>query len=135
MWDALQTAHEGTSGVKDRRVEMLVEEFHKFEMLKDERVRDLEIRFTHLITNLAALGKTFTEKEQINKILKVLKGDWFTKVTILQEVQDESTRSVTALFGCLAEYEPTLLAQRESQGTNKGKNLALIAPDREIGRK
>ena len=25
MWDALQTAHEGTAGVKDRRVEMLVE--------------------------------------------------------------------------------------------------------------
>ena len=62
MWDALQVAHEGTSGVKDRRVEMLVEEFHKFEMLKDERVRDLEIRFTHLINNIAALGRTFTEK-------------------------------------------------------------------------
>ena len=86
--------------MKDRRVEMLVEEFHKFEMLKDERVRDLEIRFTHLINNLTALGRTFTEKEQVNKILKVLKGDWLTKVTILQEVQGESTKSVTALFGC-----------------------------------
>ena len=46
MWDALQIAHEGTTGAKDRRVEMLVEEFHKFEILKDERIRDMEIRFT-----------------------------------------------------------------------------------------
>ena len=44
MWDALQTAHEGTTGVKDRRVEMLVEEFHKFTMVPDEHTRDLEIR-------------------------------------------------------------------------------------------
>ena len=58
MWDALQTAHEGTTGVKDRRVEMLVEEFHKFTILSDEPIGDLEIRFTHLINNLATLGRT-----------------------------------------------------------------------------
>ena len=73
MWEALETAHAGTSGVKDRRVEMLVEEFHKFTMLPDEPIRDLEIRFTHLINNLAALGKTISEKEQVNKILKGIK--------------------------------------------------------------
>ena len=119
MWDALQTAHEGTTGVKDKRVEMLVEEFHKFTMVPDEPIRDLEIRFTHLINNLAALGRTISEKEQVNKILKVLKGDWLTKVTILQEVQGESTKTVTALFGSLAEYEPTLLAQRNPQAAQK----------------
>ena len=83
MWEALETAHSGTSGVKDRRVEMLVEEFYKFTMLPDEPIRDLELRFTHLINNLASLGKTIPEREQVNKILKVLKGDWLTKVTIL----------------------------------------------------
>ena len=123
MWDALQTEHEGTSGVKDRRVEMLVEEFHKFTMLPDEPIRDLELRFTHLINNLASLGKTIPEREQVNKILKVLKGDWLTKVTILQEVQGESTRSVTALFGSLAEYEPTLLAQRAPKQLQKPRIL------------
>ena len=49
----------------------------------------------------------------------------------MQEVQGESTRSVTALFGSLAEYEPTLLAQRTPQATTKAKNLALVAPSRE----
>ena len=83
MWEALETVHAGTSGVKDRRVEMLVEEFHKFTMLPNEPIRDLELRFTHLINNLASLGKTIPEKEQVNKILKVLKGDWLTKVTVL----------------------------------------------------
>ena len=131
MWEALETAHAGTSGVKDRKVEMLVEEFHKFTMLPDEPIRDLELRFTHLINNLASLGKTIPEKEQVNKILKVLKGDWLTKVTILQEVQGDSTRSVTALFGSLAEYEPTLLAQRAPQAAAKAKNIALVAPSKE----
>ena len=112
MWEALETSHEGTSGVKNRRVEMLVEEFHKFTMLPDEPIRDLELIFTHLINNLASLGKTILEKDQVNKILKVLKGDWLTKVTVLQEVRGDSTRSITALFGSLAEYEPPKQPQK-----------------------
>ena len=61
-----------------------------------------------------------------------MKGDWITKVTILQEVQGESTSSITALFGSLAEYEPTLLSQRAPQASSKTKNLALVAPSKEI---
>ena len=52
-------------------------------------------------------------------------------MTILQEVQGESTSSITALFGSLAEYEPTLLAQRAPQAAAKTKNLALVAPSKE----
>ena len=132
MWEALEAAHSGTKGVKARRVEMLVEEFHKFAMISPtEPIRELELRFTHLINNLTSLGKDIPEEEQVSKILKVLKGDWITKVTILQEVQGESTSSITALFGSLAEYEPTLLAQRAPQATSKTKNLALVAPSKE----
>ena len=80
MWEALEAAHSGTKGVKARRVEMLVEEFHKFTKLPNEPIRDLELRFTHLINNLASLGKDIPEEEQVSKILKVLKGDWITKV-------------------------------------------------------
>ena len=88
MWEALEAAHSGTRGVKARRVEMLVEEFHKFAMLSPtEPIRELELRFTHLINNLASLGKDIPEREQVSKILKILKGDWITIVTILQEVQ------------------------------------------------
>ena len=117
MWEALEAAHSRTRGVKARRVEMLVEEFHKFAMLSPtEPIRELELRFTHLINNLASLGKDIPEREQVSKILKILKGDWITKVTILQEVQGESTSSITALFGSLAEYEPTLLAMRAQIG-------------------
>ena len=75
MWEALEAAHSGTKGVKARRVEMLVEEFHKFTMLPNEPIRELELRFTHLINNLASLGKDIPEEEQVSKILKVLKGD------------------------------------------------------------
>ena len=109
-----------------------MEEFHKFAMLSPtEPIRELELRFTHFINNLASLGKDIPEREQVSKILKILKGDWITKVTILQEVQGESTSSITALFGSLAEYEPTLLAQRAPQTLSKAKNLALVAPSKE----
>ena len=77
MWEALEAAHSGTKGVKSKHIKMLVEEFHKFAMLSPtEPIRELELRFTHLINNLASLGKDIPEVEQVSKILKVLNGDW-----------------------------------------------------------
>ena len=49
----------------------------------------------------------------------------------MQEVRGDSTRSITALFGSLAEYEPTLLAQRAPQAATKAKNLALMVHSKE----
>lgn len=55
--DALQVAHEGTTGVKERRVEQFVSEFHSSFMKEGETIRVLEIRFTHLINNMTAIGR------------------------------------------------------------------------------
>ena len=95
--------------MKARRVEMLVEEFHKFAMLSPtEPIRELELRFTHLINNLASLGKDIPEEEQVSKILKVLKGDWITKSYHLAG----SPRRVNQLYHCpvwFSGYEHCLL--------------------------
>ena len=94
-------------------------------MKDDESIRDVEIRFTHLINNIIALGRKIRETEQVNKVLKVLTPKCLTKATVIQEIQGESTRSITALFGNLLEYEATLKVQENLHGKGKKKNLAL----------
>lgn len=42
-------------------------------------------------------------------------------------MQGESTKSITTLFGNLAEYESTMRIQKEFYGDKKKKSLALAA--------
>ena len=54
-------AREETAGVKDRRVERFLSDFHAFAMQR-EFIQELEIRYTHLIYNLTALERRILEK-------------------------------------------------------------------------
>ncbi|XP_075088389.1 uncharacterized protein LOC142170388 [Nicotiana tabacum] len=46
IWDALQTAHEGTNQVKRSRVELLMRNHELFSMKESERIQDMMTRFT-----------------------------------------------------------------------------------------
>ncbi|XP_070046943.1 uncharacterized protein [Nicotiana tomentosiformis] len=50
IWDALQTAHEGTNQVKRSRTELLMRNYELFSMKESEPIQDMMTRFT-IITN------------------------------------------------------------------------------------
>ena len=54
MWDALEIAHEGTAGVKQNRVNTLMIEYDLMRMKLGESIGEFQLRFTHLINQLAA---------------------------------------------------------------------------------
>lgn len=53
------------------------------------------------------------------------------KAPTIQEMQGESTSSITALFGSLDEYESTLKVQSNLHGDVKKKSLALVISEKE----
>ncbi|XP_070020451.1 uncharacterized protein [Nicotiana sylvestris] len=63
IWDALQIAHEGTTQVKQSKIDMLTTEYELFRMKGDESIQDMHTRFTSIINELHSL---------IRKILSVL---------------------------------------------------------------
>ena len=69
IWDALQVAHEGTNKVKQSRIELLMRKYELFEMGDKETVMEMYSRFTHVTNELKSLGKSFTTKELVRKIL------------------------------------------------------------------
>nr|XP_033515295.1 uncharacterized protein LOC117279798 [Nicotiana tomentosiformis] len=57
IWEALQTAHEGTTQVKQSKIDMLTTEYELFRMKDDESIQDMHTR----------------------KILSVLPSSWESK--------------------------------------------------------
>ena len=72
IWRLLETTHEETDQVKESRINILV---HDYELLfiKDfESIVEMFSRFMMIVSELEALGKTYTKVEKVMKILRSL---------------------------------------------------------------
>ena len=61
MWQALKVAHEGTFGIKENKVNTLMIEYDLLHMKSREFIAEFQLRFTHMINQLSALGKTYDQ--------------------------------------------------------------------------
>ena len=58
----------------------------------------MQKRFTHIVSHLASLGKTFPNEDLINKVLRCLNREWQPKVNVSTESKDLSSMSLATLF-------------------------------------
>ncbi|XP_075096473.1 uncharacterized protein LOC142174554 [Nicotiana tabacum] len=72
IWEALQTAHEGTTQVKQSKFDMLTTEYELFRMKDDESIQDMHTRFTFIINELHSLGEIISKNKLVRKIVSVL---------------------------------------------------------------
>jgi len=72
MWDTLEVKNEGMSDVMRSRINTLTHEYELFRMNQNESIQDIQKRFTHIINHLALLGKTVSNGDLINKVLRCL---------------------------------------------------------------
>ncbi|XP_070025549.1 uncharacterized protein [Nicotiana sylvestris] len=72
IWEALKTVHEGTTQVKQTKIDMLTTEYELFKMRDDESIQDMHSRFTFIINELHSLEelignlKTYELKRKID---------------------------------------------------------------------
>ncbi|XP_075083276.1 uncharacterized protein LOC142167024 [Nicotiana tabacum] len=83
IWEALQTAHEGTTQVKQSKIDMLTIEYELFRMKDDESIQDMHTRFTSIINELHSLGDIIPWNKLVRKILSVLPSSWESKVNAI----------------------------------------------------
>ena len=87
-WDRLQVLHEGTDQVKETKISMLVHQCKMFKMLEHEDIDEMTTRFMHIINQLKALGKRYTNAKMVRKIMRRLSKVWRLKVTPIQEAKN-----------------------------------------------
>jgi hypothetical protein len=127
IWDKLEIIHEGTSEVKESRINMLVHEYELFHMEKDEDISKMHSRFTTLINTLTTLGKVYSMKDKVMKILRCLPRSWREKVTAILEARDLDKLTMDQLIGSLLTHEMTIGKddEEERKEKQKGKGIAL----------
>ncbi|MCQ7416375.1 hypothetical protein NP118_23500, partial [Salmonella enterica] len=88
IWDKLEITHEGTSQVKETKIDMLVHQYEMFKIDENEALSDMFIRFTNIVNALEGLGKKYSNLEKVKKLLWSLSKQWAPKVTVIQEAKD-----------------------------------------------
>ena len=72
IWHTLEITQEGTSIVKESKINLLVYSYELFCMKPSENIEDMYTYFMDVINGLKALGKSFFDFKFINKILRYL---------------------------------------------------------------
>ncbi|XP_075075078.1 uncharacterized protein LOC142162636 [Nicotiana tabacum] len=97
IWEALQTAHEGTTQVKQFKIYMLTTEYELSRMKDDESIQDMHTRFTSIINELYYLGESIPRNKLVRKILSILPSSWESKVNAIIEAKDLQTLTMDEL--------------------------------------
>jgi hypothetical protein len=124
IWDTLKIHHEGTSHVKETRIDIGVRKFEIFEMNEEENIDEMYSRFTSIVNELRSLGKIYSPHDRIRKILRCLPSTWRPMVTAITQAKDLNTLALEDLIGTLRAHEVLL---QEDKPMRKGKMIALKA--------
>jgi len=122
IWDTLKIHHEGTSHVKETRIDIGVRKFELFEMKETENIDEMYGRFTIIMNELRSLEKDFTVHERVRKILRCLPKSWRHIVTAITEAKDLKKLRLEDLIGSLKAHEVLL---QEDKSSNKSKMIAF----------
>jgi len=102
IWDKLVVTYEGTSQVRETKINMFVHQYVLFKMQPEETIKEMFARFTDITNKLKSLGKTYTNEEMVRKILRCLpKSKWGPKVTAIEDAQDLRSLALNDLLGKL----------------------------------
>lgn len=124
VWDTLKIHHEGTSHVKETRIDIGVRKFEVFEMSENETIDEMYARFTTIVNEMRSLGKAYSTHDRIRKILRCLPSMWRPMVTAITQAKDLKSMNLEDLIGSLRAHEVVLQGDKP---VKKVKTLALKA--------
>ena len=122
VWDALETLHGGTDDVKQSKINTLVQQYEVFCMEDGETTSSMQMRFTHIVNKLQNLGKTISNQDCTNKMVRCMTREWQPKVTAIKESQNLNALSMITLFGKLKEHEHEITRFKSSEDERKLKD-------------
>ncbi|XP_057999301.1 uncharacterized protein LOC131178357 [Hevea brasiliensis] len=91
----------------------------------DETISQMYDRFVEIIGRIKSLGKTFTNKELIKKILRSLPKEWLPKVTSHKDSKDLSKVQLDELLENFIDYEMTLKKEQFEEPSKAKKNIVF----------
>ena len=110
-WDILVTTHEGTTIVKQGKLQRVSTQFEMIRMEEDETFDEVYAKLNHIVNTSYTLGEPITPFRVVKKILRSLPARFKTKVDILESKRKLPEMSVEEIVGQFQNYELTYLDQ------------------------
>ncbi|GJV42436.1 zf-CCHC domain-containing protein [Tanacetum coccineum] len=125
IWDTLLITHQGSSQVKDNKIDLLVQQYEQFTIPEEESIDNAFAIFNTIITSLKALDESFSSKNYVRKFLMALHPKWRAKVTAIEESKDLTSLSLDELIGNLKVYEVIIKNDSEMVKGKREQNRSL----------
>lgn len=114
------------------RLNTLTYEYELFIMKPKENIYDMQSWFTHIVSHMKNLGKTFQNEDLVVKILRSLNRIRQPKVIAISKYRDLSTMDMATLFGKLEEHDMDLKRLvNDKDGDKKKKGLPLKVEEKD----
>ncbi|GJZ18533.1 retrotransposon ORF1 [Tanacetum coccineum] len=116
------------SQVKDKKIDLLVQQYEQFIISEDESIDSAFARFNTIITSLKALDEGYFSKNYVRKFLRALHPKWRAKVTTIEESKDLTSLSLDELIENLKVHE--MIIKKDSKivkAKGERRSLALKA--------
>nr|GEU69679.1 zf-CCHC domain-containing protein/DUF4219 domain-containing protein/UBN2 domain-containing protein [Tanacetum cinerariifolium] len=129
IWQSLLIAHQGNSQVKDKKIDLLVQQYEQFTILKEEFIDSGLAKFHTIITSLKTLDEGFSSKNYVRKFLRPLHHKWRAKITAIKESKYLSSLALDELIVNLKVHEVAMEKDFEIYKGKKErvKSIALKA--------
>ncbi|KAK2448482.1 gag-protease polyprotein [Trifolium repens] len=121
-WEILQKCYEGTTKVKQSKIQHLTSKFEALRMKDDESIQDFHLSLLDIANSFEALGEKMSDEKLSRKLLRSLPKRFDMKVTAIEEAHDISTMKMDELVGSLQTFEIIL----DERGDKKNKSIAFV---------
>ncbi|XP_061993585.1 uncharacterized protein LOC133711490 [Rosa rugosa] len=114
-WDILQVTHEGTTAVRESKLQQLIQQFENMKMGDDDKFADFYARLSVVVNGCFNLGDPIPQHRIVKKILRSLPMKYHSKKIAIQESKDLNTYNLQELIGNLTTYEMELPDEMKSK--------------------
>nr|GEV01534.1 UBN2 domain-containing protein [Tanacetum cinerariifolium] len=83
--------HPSNSQVKDKKIDLLIQQYEQFIISEDESIDSVVARFNTIITSLKALDEGYSSKNYVKKFLRALHPKWRAKAKKESSDEESST--------------------------------------------
>ncbi|KAK2380438.1 gag-protease polyprotein [Trifolium repens] len=121
-WEILITCYEGTTKVKQSKIQHLTSKFEALRMKDDESIQEFHLSLLDIANSFEALGEKMPDEKLSRKLLRSLPKRFDIKVTAIEEAHDITTMKMDELVGSLQTFEIVL----NERGDKKNKSIAFV---------
>ncbi|XP_073123640.1 uncharacterized protein [Henckelia pumila] len=119
IWEKLIQICEGNKQTKEKKLSVATQKFENIRMKPGESMTEFYERVSSIVIELNGLGKTYTNRKVILKVIRGLPKEWDVKTMTMRESKDLNKLELHDLFADLKAYEFELQTREKDHSTSQ----------------